>query len=150
MNRFEKRSTFPVSQQELFAWHERPDAFELLTPPSRKVTIANRAEGPLRKGYWQVMRIQTPIGAQDWKALITEFDPPHFFVDEQESGPFAYWRHRHEMVALDGHTSELRDQVDYKLPLGWLGQLLGGAYVRRDLQKLFDYRHQQMTTLLSA
>jgi ligand-binding SRPBCC domain-containing protein len=34
------------------------------------------------------------------------------------------------------------DDVEYELPLGWLGELVGGAFTRAKLQKMFDYRHQ--------
>jgi hypothetical protein len=31
--------------------------------------------------------------------------------------------------------------VEYALPFGALGRWLGGWYVRRKLEKLFEYRH---------
>ena len=36
---FVKESVFPVSVEELFAFHERPDAFALLQPPWDPVEI---------------------------------------------------------------------------------------------------------------
>lgn len=145
INQVYRRSCIlPVSQQTLFEWHERPDAFELLTPPWRKVAIVERSEGALEKGYWQIMRIALPIGSHDWKAVITECQPPHYFVDEQEYGPFAYWHHRHEMHARGPNESELVDEITYALPGGRFGQWMLGWYIRRDLERLFTYRHAQM------
>jgi len=38
----ELSSTLPVSAEEAFAWHERPGAFERLTPPWERVTVVDR------------------------------------------------------------------------------------------------------------
>jgi ligand-binding SRPBCC domain-containing protein len=35
----------------------------------------------------------------------------------------------------------LRDAIEYELPLGALGQLGGGWFVRGMLEKLFAFRH---------
>ena len=34
------------------------------------------------------------------------------------------------------------DEIDYALPLGWLGNFFGGYFVRAKLEKMFDYRHK--------
>ncbi len=64
------------------------------------------------------------------------------FADRQVRGPFAYWYHRH--LFLDDGEGEtlLRDEVDYRLPLGMLGELLGSRFVNLKLQKIFDHRHE--------
>jgi ligand-binding SRPBCC domain-containing protein len=35
----------------------------------------------------------------------------------------------------------LEDRVEYELPLGFIGSLLGGWFVDKKLRKLFRYRH---------
>ena len=48
------RSPMPVSAEALFAWHERPGAFERLTPGFQPATVVARsggqftAQGPLQ------------------------------------------------------------------------------------------------------
>lgn len=34
------------------------------------------------------------------------------------------------------------DDIEYELPLGWLGEAFGGGFARAKLEKMFDYRHQ--------
>jgi len=34
------------------------------------------------------------------------------------------------------------DQVDYALPLGRVGDLAHRLFVRRDVERIFDYRHE--------
>jgi ligand-binding SRPBCC domain-containing protein len=63
------------------------------------------------------------------------------FADRQVDGPFAYWYHRH-LFSDDGQGGTiLRDEVDYRLPLGLLGERLGQRFVESRLKKMFDYRH---------
>jgi hypothetical protein len=42
----------------------------------------------------------------------------------------------------------VRDIVHYGLPLGPLGQLAHPLLVRRDLERIFDYRHAAVTRVL--
>ena len=63
---------------------------------------------------------------------ITEFEPPHRFVDEMASGPFASFRHEHR---FDGDaTTRMTDQVALRGGRGMLGLVpspLVGAYLQR-------------------
>ena len=38
--------------------------------------------------------------------------------------------------------SWLVDHIEYELPLGVLGQISAGWFVKNKLQKMFDYRHE--------
>jgi ligand-binding SRPBCC domain-containing protein len=42
----------------------------------------------------------------------------------------------------------VRDTVDYSLPLGRLGMLAHGLFVRRDLDRIFAFRHQAVESML--
>ena len=42
----------------------------------------------------------------------------------------------------------VRDLVEYKEPLGLLGQAAHAIWVERTLQKIFDFRHDQVRDLL--
>ncbi|MDX2055047.1 MAG: SRPBCC family protein [Polyangiaceae bacterium] len=84
-----------------------------------------------------------------WRTRITEWQPGVRFVDEQESGPYALWRHTHEFEAQGGSTV-MRDIVEYKLPLGALGALAHGLFVRRTLGRIFDFRRDAVERLLGS
>jgi hypothetical protein len=43
----------------------------------------------------------------------------------------------------------MRDVVRYGLPLGALGRLAGAAVVRRDLERIFDFRRDAVAALVS-
>lgn len=136
--------------EELFAWHERPGAFQRLSPPFEHTEV-DEPPTSLAVGTRVVLRqrLLGPI-ALPWVAEHVAYDPPHLFADRQASGPFAHWYHRHEFAAVDGGGSALTDNVEYRLPLGPPGAAVAGALVRRRLARLFDYRHATMRDDLAA
>jgi ligand-binding SRPBCC domain-containing protein len=61
-------------------------------------------------------------------------------------GPYTFWHHIHEFYESKGGTV-IRDNVAYKLP-GWVpGDILAHAYVKKDLEKIFIFRRQQIEKL---
>jgi uncharacterized protein (TIGR01777 family) len=140
--RLTRRSEVAVSVEELFAWHERPGAFERLTPPWEATEVV-RTDGSLQAGAQVVLRTRLagPI-APSWVAEHVEYDPPNAFRDVQRRGPFALWDHTHRFEALGPNRSALIDEVRYRLPLGALGEAVAGRIVRARLERMFDYRHR--------
>lgn len=74
-----------------------------------------------------------------WQSRIEEWEANKFFVDTQVKGPYALWHHTHQFQSFNGGTL-MTDTVRYLLPLGSAGQLVGGSFVSRDIEKIFDYR----------
>ena len=72
---------------------------------------------------------------------ITEFERPTMFVDEQVSGPFRSWHHRHLFRPLDSGT-EMIDEVRMRSPLGVLGQFADRAVLRHYLHGLLTTRNE--------
>jgi len=57
-------------------------------------------------------------------------------------GPFRKWLHRHIVTPRGDEQCVLTDDIEYELPLGALGRVFGGRFARRNLERLFAYRHQ--------
>jgi hypothetical protein len=74
-----------------------------------------------------------------WVSLIDDWDPPRCFADVQVHGPYSLWRHTHTLEP-DGDRVIMRDLVRYSLPFGPVGELAHRVLVRRDLERIFDYR----------
>lgn len=120
---------------EVFAFHERDDALPLLSPAFPPVRIASRTGG-LQAGA----RVDLRIGPIRWLALHTAYERNRVFVDEQVSGPFAAWVHRHEFDDLGGRT-RLTDRVSFQLKGGPLVNALFGGLVAWALTPMFRHRH---------
>ncbi|MEM9174465.1 MAG: SRPBCC family protein [Myxococcota bacterium] len=138
--RFVKESVIEASAERVFAFHEAPDAFERLQPPWQKTEILLPPKS-LEVGT----RVELRIGVGPfWQTLVAEhvaYEPGVMFADRMVEGPFAAWRHEHVVTPLGEDRCTLRDDIEYALPLGWLGRVFGGPIARWQLGKMFDYRH---------
>lgn len=72
------------------------------------------------------------------------------FTDEQVSGPFASWVHRHVVRATGPASCVLEDRIEYAVRMGRLGELLAGWHVRKKLTRMFDYRHAATISAVQA
>ena len=141
------RLRVPVSAADLFAWHERPGAFERLSPPWQPARL-ERWDG-IRNGDRAVIRLGVGPASTRWTAEHRAYsdacrttDAPCEFTDLQVSGPFAAWRHTHRMLPDEPGASVLEDDVAYRLPLAPLSTALGGPWAEAQIRRLFAYRHR--------
>ena len=130
----EHRSTIPATADEVFAWHERPGAFQRLLPPWLPGSIRREADS-LEHGRAE---LALP-GGQVWVAQHdpTGYEPGRAFVDERVPGGLASvaltpvrWRHEHR-IEPHGDAAIVRDRVDTQ----------AGS---RLLRPMFVYRHRQL------
>jgi ligand-binding SRPBCC domain-containing protein len=145
---FVRRTRIPAPAAAVFRWHDRPDAFEQLTPPWEHVRVVERTGG-ITDGR---MIIEMRIGPlrRRWVAQLVDFQPDRQFRDVQVEGPFARWEHTHTVEPDGPSACYLEDRIEYALPLGWLGSLLAGPFVRKKLDRLFAYRHHITAEALRA
>ncbi len=78
-----------------------------------------------------------------WMTEITHVQDKKYFIDEQRYGPYSLWNHSHFFREIQGGI-EMRDLVQYKLPLGWLGDLGNQLLVKKQLRDIFDFRENQI------
>lgn len=87
----------------------------------------------------------------NWYARITEFEWNDHFCDEQDRGPFAYWRHCHRVSSAlrDGVGGTLiRDELEYAFPGGPLGDVANALGGRAQIRSIFKYRQEQTYKLM--
>lgn len=139
-------------------WQQaRIESSRFVTPPPRPVALdpALRFQSPAAGSGSEMVisfRAVPGIGLRiGWLARITEFVWNSHFCDEQLKGPFASWKHRHNIAseARDGVAGTLvSDDLEYDLPLGPLGTLGNALFVRRRMEKIFEYRQHQLEKIL--
>ena len=133
-------SVIPAPVAEVFAFHERPDAFALLQPPWETVEIL---QPPTSLEVGTRVELRTKVGPF-WLRVVAEhvaYQKNVRFEDVMHEGPFAAWHHQHLFFEHEGGC-RLRDEIDYQPPLGWLGRLANGFAIRPRLRKMFAFRHQ--------
>lgn len=123
--------------EAVFAFHEREDALQLLSPPFPPLRVI-RKTGGIEPGS----QVELKIGPVRWVALHSAYEKNRMFEDRQLSGPFAKWVHRHEFEAA-GDATRLTDRIEYQIPGGpWTEWVFGWA-VRIGLRQMFRQRHRK-------
>jgi uncharacterized protein len=138
---FVKRLELPASAEQVFAWHEAPGAFGRLTPPGEPVQVL-RHEGGIRDGARVSLRVGPWPFALRWDLEHIDYQEGRSFTDIQVRGPFRYWKHVHRMIPRGPKACLLEDAIEYQLPLGILGRVIGQLVMERKLRRLFAYRHE--------
>ncbi len=137
---FVRRTHIDAPAAAVFNWHARPGAIERLTPAWEPVEVLERTGG-IENGSRVVLGMRMGPLRLRWVAEHCDYEEGVQFRDIQRSGPFARWEHTHR-VEPDGPAScYLEDRIEYALPLAPLSHLLAGGLVRRQLNRLFNYRH---------
>lgn len=137
MPRFVKSVLIHAPLEEVFRFHERDDAFALLTPAFPPVRVISKSGAGIQPGT----RVELRVVGFRWVALHTVYEENKLFVDEQIRGPFLKWIHRHEFET-DGVSTRLTDRVEYELPGGPLVNKLLGWTLVPGLRQMFAHRHR--------
>ena len=132
---------------EVFSFFSDASNLEALTPPFLHFRILTPMPMELRAGAQLDYRLSLFGVPVRWRTRITDWQAGRRFVDEQESGPYALWRHTHEFEAR-GSSTLMLDVVDYSEPLGPLGAVAHVLFVRRTLDRIFDFRRDAILRLL--
>jgi ligand-binding SRPBCC domain-containing protein len=145
----ERATLIKAPREQVFRFFEDASNLSRITPPWLHLAIRTIDEPPMRKGFriehtlrWLVVRLR-------WDAVITDYQPPRHFADEQSRGPYKYWRHVHTFEEVEGGTL-MRDRVQYELPFGPLGAVTHWLVVKRQLKSIFDYRNRQIRKIMAS
>lgn len=138
------KQNLPITKEKAWEFLSNPRNLKTITPDYMGFEILSGADRPCYAGQI-IQYIVTPIlGIKTkWVTEITHVQEGHYFVDEQRFGPYALWHHKHFIKEIPGGV-EMEDIVDYKVPLGFLGQLVHPFLVKPKLQEIFEYREKAL------
>ena len=152
----------PRSIDEVWDFASDPQNLAGISPPQHRVTV----QGPALPSEGAEVHISlSPYGIPlklSWVSTLSSIvstGNQRRFIDIQSKGPFAYWKHSHIFEAgaekmaggrvpaeLTLHKSGtwIKDELEYSLPLGGLGQLAHRLFVRKSIEELFYYRTEAL------
>ena len=139
-------ATIPLPREEVFSFFANAENLERITPPELKFKIITPKPIPVEKGCLIDYSLQLFFIPFRWQTLISLWDPPHCFVDEQVRGPYREWTHTHRFEPGEEGT-RISDEVCYQLPFWPLGELVY-PLVRLQLVRIFQYRQKTIKELL--
>jgi ligand-binding SRPBCC domain-containing protein len=119
------------------------------TAQTKERAVAGRTNGLIELGEDVTWEATHFIIRQRLTAKITQFDRPHHFRDSLVSGIFRRFDHDHQFVS-DGEQTVMTDVFDYTSPLGPLGRLADGLFLRRYLQRLLVIRNQAIKAVAES
>ena len=144
--------------EEVWAFHSRVSGLEALTPDWMHLHI-EAVRGPDGDPDPDILETGSTIESsvrpfdvgprQRWISYIAtrrEGDGEAMFRDEMTRGPFPHWVHTHRFEATPDGT-RVHDRVEYRLPGGPLGRLVGPLGVV-GFEPMFRYRHRRTKELL--
>lgn len=133
-----------VSMASAWEFFCSPKNLQAITPGNLGFAITSGAEGEMYAGKMIAYELSVfPPLKTKWVTEITHVIPYQYFCDEQRFGPYAMWHHEHHFVEKDNGIL-MTDIVSYKLPLGALGRLFAGAFVKKKVMDIFNYRYKTL------
>ncbi len=144
------RQALPISKNQAWEFLSDPKNLTVITPEHMGFKILSGADRPMFAGQIiQYVVSPFPGFTTKWVSEITHVKTGEYFVDEQRFGPYALWHHKHFIKEIDGGV-EMEDLIDYKIPFGFLGQLMQPILVKKQLQKIFAFREAKLEQIFGT
>ncbi len=137
---FKSQRTIKKPLPEVFEFFSNAHNLAAITPPWVNLEILTPAPIEMFVGTRIDYRLKLHGFPIRWQTEITEWNPPHSFLDEQRRGPYRLWRHAHTFDETEEGVV-VGDVVEYAV---WGGGLVDKFFVRPDIQKIFAYRSKQL------
>lgn len=129
--------------EEVFAFFSKAENLNLLTPEKLHFKILTPLPIKMEKNTLIDYKIRLGGVTFKWRTEITEWEPPHRFVDVQLKGPYKIWIHEHSFKA-NGESTIMTDTVNY-LSKGWFMEpLIHKLFVKKRLEEILDYRENKL------
>lgn len=135
----------PITLPEAWEFFSNPANLSLITPPGLGFRMTSPAPDKIYPGLILTYKVTPFLGIPvDWVTEITHVRDGEYFIDDQRSGPYSLWHHRHDFREIEGGV-EVGDTVHYALPLGPIGDLAHELIVKKQLKEIFEFRSGYLT-----
>ena len=134
------------------AWEfiSRPENLNLITPDDMSFQIISDVPEDMFNGLLIEYLVSIPImGKQRWLTEIKHIQDHVSFVDEQRVGPYKLWYHYHKIEPVEGGVL-FTDEVTYEPPFSVFGKVANAVFIKKTLDRIFDYRTDRFKELLTS
>jgi len=145
-----RKQFLPISIEEAWVFFSSPLNLSKITPPYMNFKIVSnfKKDESIKEGTLIEYRI-SPIFKipLKWITIISKAEAPYCFIDKQKKGPYSFWEHTHTFKEAPGGIV-MTDEINYSLPFGKLGIIVHNLLVKRQLDRVFEYRKNILKDLL--
>lgn len=139
----EKETVIPRPLEEVFDFFSKAENLNRITPADLHFRFLSPLPVKIKKGTTIDYRIRISGIPFRWRTLISEWEPPYRFTDEQIRGPYRMWIHQHTFTAVEGGTL-MKDKVQFLSPGFFLEPLVNRLFVEHRVKAIFAYREKIM------
>lgn len=141
----------PAGIEEVWDFFSNPQNLVKITPREMHMRITNEEDiGSLYEGMTISYRLfpffDFPVR---WSTEIIRVARPYEFEDEQKSGPYEVWRHKH-LFREASEGVEMTDIIEYKIPFGFFGEMLDQLLIQSRLDYVFNYRREKIEEIFGV
>jgi len=130
----------PHPRAEIFNFFSDASNLESITPAFLHFVTLTPKPIEMKTGTLIDYKLRVHGFPLRWRTLISAWEPPFRFVDEQLRGPYRQWIHEHTFEDRDGGTLAV-DQVRYAV---FGGAVIDRLLVRRDVETIFEFRQKRL------
>jgi ligand-binding SRPBCC domain-containing protein len=138
----------PLPRAQLFPFFADARNLAVITPPRMGFTIRTAEPIVMHEGTLIDYTVRVAGVPVRWRTLISRWDPPNEFADEQLRGPYALWRHRHVFTEVTPDETRMDDEVLFRLPFAPLGNV-ALPFVKGELRRIFSFRRAAIERALA-
>ena len=129
------------STDKVFSFFSEAKNLESITPSYLNFKIEAMSTAKIEAGSLIDYKLKIHGFPAKWKSKISKFEEGKSFIDEQVSGPYKKWVHQHDFTPIKNGTL-ISDTIVYKVPLGSVGNIFAGWFIRRDVNSIFNFRNK--------
>jgi ligand-binding SRPBCC domain-containing protein len=145
-----KETVVDTTMEQAWSFISNPANLNLITPDDMRFTIVTNLPERMYEGMLVEYRVRIPyIGEQPWLSELKNIETGRSFVDVQLVGPYKLWHHSHVIEPVDGKVRFV-DRITYQVPCALFGRIARSLFIRKTLDRIFDYREKRLQELLST
>jgi ligand-binding SRPBCC domain-containing protein len=139
-----------ASLEDCWTFFSNPKNLQKITPEEMGFEITDFDDKSMYAGQIIQYRVSPLLGVKlSWVSEITFVKENSYFVDEQLSGPYALWHHKHFFEATEDGT-KMTDVVHYALPFGLIGRIMNTLVVKNELKDIFEHRRVTVDKMFNS
>ncbi|RPK70818.1 hypothetical protein EES44_04770 [Streptomyces sp. ADI96-15] len=150
MTRFEPGTRIAAPVPLVFGLSLDVDAHTASMARSGERAVAGVTTGTMALGDTVTWRARHFGVVWRMASRITAYDHPTHFVDEQTAGPFHHWWHARHFTPDGRGGTLMRDEIDFRAPLGPLGRLAERTVPDRYMPRLIRERNEHPRRVAEA